>query len=131
MLRAPSKGNFALYYAGRRLPNLSQEQFQKYWRNTHGQLAKRHAKALGVRRYMQVHTIDNILNELMQAQRGTMNPYDGMAILEVEPEKMFEALSTPEGQRAAVELFEDEKNFTDFSRSALRFGKEIVIFESE
>ena len=121
----------ALYYVGRRLPHLSREQFQEYWRKHHGMLAKRNLKAFGVTRYVQVHTIDHVLNELMQAQRGTMEPYDGMAILDVEPDKMLEAVSTPKGERAATELFEDEKNFTDFSRSALWFGKEIVGFESK
>ena len=122
----------AIYYAVRRLPKLSRKQFQKYWLNTHGPLAKRHLKALGARRYVQVHTIDDPMNELLQAMRGiTEEPYDGIAVIVGEREKLIEATSTEEGQRAMAELLEDEKNFIDFSRSAIWVAQEHVIFESK
>jgi hypothetical protein len=122
----------AIYYAVRRLPKLSRKQFQKYWLNTHGPLAKRHLKALGARRYVQVHTTDDPMNELLQAMRGiTEEPYDGIVVIVGEREKLIEATSTEEGQRAMAELLEDEKNFIDFSRSAIWVAQEHVIFESK
>jgi len=54
-----------IYYAIRRLPNLSLEQFQSYWLKTHGPLARRHLLTLGARRYVQVHTLDDPLNEAL------------------------------------------------------------------
>ena len=40
----------------RRLPGLTREQFQKHWRTVHATLVKKHAKALGVQRYVQMHS---------------------------------------------------------------------------
>jgi hypothetical protein len=42
---------------------------------------------------------------------------------------MLKAMSTPEGLQAMGELQEDEKNFIDFSRSAMWIAKEHVILE--
>jgi hypothetical protein len=122
----------AIYYAVRRLPQLSREQFQEYWRNTHGPLAERLLKTLGARRYVQVHTIDDPLNELLQATRGiTEEPYDGIVVIVGDREKLIEATSTEAGQRAMAELLEDEKNFIDSSRSVIMIAQEHVIFESK
>ncbi len=122
----------AIYYVVRRLPSLSRKQFQEYWLNTHGPLAKEHLKSLGARRYVQVHTIDDPMSELLQVARGiTEEPYDGIAIIVGERAKIIEAVSTEKGQRAMTELLEDEKNFIDFSRSAIWIAQEHVIFESK
>ncbi|MBE0481718.1 MAG: EthD domain-containing protein [Dehalococcoidia bacterium] len=99
---------------------------------THGPLARRHLQALGARRYTQVHTIDDPMNGLLQAMRGiTVEPFDGIAVIVGEREKLVEATGTEEGQRAMTELLEDEKNFIDFSRSAIWIAQENVIFESK
>ncbi|MGH7417889.1 MAG: EthD domain-containing protein, partial [Candidatus Rokuibacteriota bacterium] len=45
-----------LVFCLRRLPNLSREEFQRYWLDTHGPLVRQLAPALGVKRYVQVHT---------------------------------------------------------------------------
>jgi hypothetical protein len=37
-----------------RLPHLSRAEFQRYWRERHGPLVRESAKALGIRRYVQV-----------------------------------------------------------------------------
>ncbi len=39
-----------LVYCLRRLPNLSREEFQRYWLETHGPLVRSRAQALRIRR---------------------------------------------------------------------------------
>jgi hypothetical protein len=48
-----------LVFCARRLPHLSRAEFQKYWHENHGPLVKKYAAALGIRRYVQVHTLDH------------------------------------------------------------------------
>jgi uncharacterized protein (TIGR02118 family) len=98
---------------------MSREEFQRYWRETHGPHVRERAAALGIRRYVQVHTLDSPLNEAMRASRGTeADIFDGVAELWWDDAASFSAgVSTPEGRRAAEELREDEERFIDFSRS--------------
>jgi uncharacterized protein (TIGR02118 family) len=114
----------------RRAPNMSLDQCQSYWRDTHGQLVKKHAAALRVHRYVQVHTIDDPLNELLSAGRGEIEPYDGMAQLWWQDRDDLEAaLATADGKQAAAEILEDERHFIDHSHSALWLAKEHVFIE--
>ena len=69
------------------------------------------------------------LNELLRASRGCTEPFDGIAEIFGDREEMLKAMSTPKGLQAMGELQEDEKNFIDFSRSAMWIAKEHVIFE--
>ena len=59
-----------LISAFRRAIDMSLEECQSYWRDTHSLLIKKPAAALRVLRYVQVHTIDDPLNELLRAGRG-------------------------------------------------------------
>jgi len=115
-----------LMYCVRRLPEMSREEFQRYWRETHGPLVRERAQALGIRRYVQVHTLDSPLNEAMRASRGSdPNIFDGVAELWWDSAEAFGAdASTPEGRQAARELYEDEKRFIDFSRSTAFVAQE-------
>ena len=115
-----------LVYCLRRLPELSREEFQRYWRETHGPLVRERAGALGIRRYVQTHTLDSPLNEAMRASRGSdPNIFDGVAELWWDNAEAFGAgASTPEGRQAARELYEDEKRFIDFSRSTAFVAQE-------
>jgi uncharacterized protein (TIGR02118 family) len=108
-----------LVYCLRRLPGLSRDEFQRYWRENHGPLVRERAEVLRIRRYVQVHTLESPLNEAMRASRGSdPDIFDGVAELWWESAETFAAgASTEEGRRAARELYEDEKRFIDFSRS--------------
>lgn len=108
-----------LVYCLRRLPALSREEFQRYWRQTHGPLVRDRAATLGIKRYVQVHTLESPLNEALRASRGSdPDIFDGVAELWWDSAEAFSAgASTPEGRQAARELYEDEKRFIDFSRS--------------
>ncbi|MEW6444023.1 MAG: EthD domain-containing protein [bacterium] len=119
-----------LTYVLRRLPHLSRNDFQSYWRNTHGPLVAKNAAAIRVRRYVQVHTIEDPLNELLRASRGAMEAFDGVAELWWDDlETLTEVFAAPEGQRVAGLLHEDEQKFIDMSRSSLWLARDNVIIE--
>jgi uncharacterized protein (TIGR02118 family) len=110
----------------RRIPSLSREEFQSYWRENHGPLAQEKLPAMRCKRYVQVHTLDTPFNELVKASRGSeIEIYDGVAELWFESiEDLNEALQTEEGQQASLELLEDEKKFIDLAQSAMWFAEE-------
>lgn len=94
-----------LIYCITRKPGLSVEEFQRYWRETHGPIA---GAIPGVRRYVQCH----VLPELYARQSP---PYDGAAELWFDDlDAMRAAMQSPELKAA----LEDEKNFIDHTRVA-------------
>ena len=120
------KMSFAVY----RRPELSQEEFLAYWRDVHAPLAIKHAKALRIRRYVQMHAGDYEMSRRMTASRGCMPPHDGVCEIWWESEDdRLAAASTPEGQAASRELGEDELRFCDMSKATVAFGYEHVVIE--
>jgi uncharacterized protein (TIGR02118 family) len=110
-----------LTFALRRAPHLEREAFQRYWREVHGPLVEKHREALGIRRYVQVHTLDHPANALLQGSRGAPSEYDGVA------ELWFDSAGfpdTPEARAAGAELLEDERRFIDLERSPLWLAEE-------
>jgi len=95
-----------LIYCISKKPELSVDEFQRYWRDTHGPIA---AKIPGLRRYVQCHVVPALYG-------GTTDPvYDGAAELWFDDlEAMRAAMGSPE-VKAAIE---DERNFIDHSRVA-------------
>lgn len=122
-----------LVYCLRRLPELSREEFQRYWRETHGPLVRERAGALGIRRYVQLHTLDSPLNEAMRASRGTApDIYDGVAELWWDSlDAMTAAGGTPEGRAAGRRLLEDERTFVDLAHSPLWLAEEHAVVEPQ
>ncbi len=114
-----------LVFCLRRLPHLSFEDFQRYWLEQHGPRVRNHASTLRIKRYVQVHTLDSPVNEAMRRSRNAEEPYDGVAELWWDSvEDLAAATASPEGRAASRELFEDERKFIDFARSALCVGEE-------
>ena len=70
-----------LMYCLRRLPNLSREEFQRYWRENHGPLVQKHATTTNVHRYVQVHTFEDDRLQNRQPEIVQPEPYDGVAEL--------------------------------------------------
>ena len=121
-----------LVFTLRRSESMTREEFQRYWREQHAPLVKRHAGALRVRRYVQVHARDSGLDEAVSGARGS-DPrfYDGVAELWWDSlEELIAAFSSDEGQAAARELLEDEQRFIDLPRSPLWFGEENVVIDA-
>jgi uncharacterized protein (TIGR02118 family) len=117
-----------LTFCLRRLPRLSLEEFQQYWLETHGPLVRRHAQALGIRRYVQLHSVDHPLNAGLREARGAPEGFDGVAELWWDNlEDLMKSGATPEGGEAALALLEDEKRFIDLEKSPLWLGHEKTI----
>jgi uncharacterized protein (TIGR02118 family) len=117
-----------LVFCARRLPSLSRREFQRYWRETHGPLVRRHAAALRIRRYVQLHTRDTPLNAALQASRGGPEEFDGVAELWWDSiEDLQAGVGSPAGRAAGEELLEDERRFIDLARSPLWVGEEYVV----
>ncbi len=117
-----------LVFCLRRLPHLSREEFQAYWRETHAPLVRTHAATLRIRRYLQVHTADHPLNDALRDARGGPEGYDGVAELWWESfDDLAAAVSTDAGRAAALALLEDERRFIDLTRSPLFLGGEQVV----
>lgn len=114
-----------LEFVLRRKPGMSRQDFQQYWKDVHGPLVAQHSTRLGIHRYVQLHTLDDPINEALSQARGGAEPeYDGVAELWWKSPEDLAAFSTPDGQAAALELLEDEKNFIDLPNSPLWFAHE-------
>jgi uncharacterized protein (TIGR02118 family) len=114
----------------RRKEGISREEFQRYWLEEHAPRVKGHAAAIGMRRYVQSHTLDTPLNDAVAGARGAPEPYDG--VMEGwwdSEEALLATLSSPEAQAAGRDLLEDEARFIDLARSPIFFTCEHVIFE--
>ena len=118
-----------LTFALRRRKGMQLDEFQTYWREQHGPLVARHADALRIRRYVQVHRRETALDPSIREGRGIVDePYDGQAELWWDSlDDIAATLATPEGQRAATELLEDERRFIDLPRCSLWLGEEHVV----
>ena len=120
-----------LVFCLRRLPHLSRAEFQRYWHETHGPLVRRHAATLRIRRYAQVHTLDDPLQDALRASRGGPEAYDGVAELWWDDRAALEAaLAEPAAQAAARELLEDERRFIDLARSPLFVARERPVVDA-
>jgi uncharacterized protein (TIGR02118 family) len=115
-----------LVFCLRRLPHLSRAAFQRHWLEKHAPLVRRHAPALGIRRYVQVHTLaDDAVNEALRASRGGPPAYDGVAELWWDSlDALQAAVESEAGRRAGLELLEDERRFIDLAASPLLVAEE-------
>ena len=117
-----------LVFCARRRPEMSREAFQRYWAETHGALVRRHAGVLRIRRYVQVHTLDHPMQDVLRASRGGPEAYDGVAELWWDSvEELAAAQADAAGRQAARELLEDERRFIDLTRSPLFVAEERVV----
>lgn len=120
-----------LVFPLRRLPALTREEFQRYWFDVHGPLVRSHAEALGIRRYVQVHTLADEVNAAVRASRGAPEAYDGVAELWYDSlEALAAAVVTDEGRAASRVLLEDERNFIDHSASPIWFAEERPVIDT-
>lgn len=109
-----------LVFCLRRKPGMSVEEFQRYWREDHVPLAKSHEEALGIRRYVEVHTDHGPDTKALTNSRGAPEPFDGIAELWYD---------SPEALAAGKALFEDEQKFIDHATSPILIGTENVVID--
>jgi uncharacterized protein (TIGR02118 family) len=109
----------------RKLPSLSDREFHDYWLNIHGPLVKSVADKVGLKKYIQLHTLDTPLNALAREPRGAPEPFDGIAEAWWEDMAALEkALNDPEAASVWKLLIEDEKKFIDLPNSPVWFAEE-------
>ena len=119
-----------LVFCINRRPDVSAEAFHRYWLEDHAPLVRSVQDVLGIRRYVQSHTIDTPANVLLQASRQTTGAYDGVAELWWDSlEALGAATASPDGQAAAAALLEDEARFIDFPSAAIFLTEEHPIFD--
>jgi uncharacterized protein (TIGR02118 family) len=94
-----------LIYCISKKPGLTVEEFQTYWRDTHGPIAGR---IPGLRRYVQCHVVPELYGRQAPA-------YDGAAELWFDDLDAMRAAMQSDEVKAAME---DEKNFIDHTRVA-------------
>ena len=108
-----------------RLPHLSREAFQQYWRHTHGPLVASVAETLQIRRYVQLHSLPEAANAATRVSREAPPEYDGVAELWFDS---LDALAAngqrAEAQAASALLLEDERRFIALKKSPLWWGEE-------
>jgi uncharacterized protein (TIGR02118 family) len=120
-----------LVYCLRRLPSVSEREFYRYWLEEHAELVRRLAPVMGLKKYVQVHTLDIPLNEILRGSRELGPCYDGVAELWWESEDaLIDALSTPEGMDANIALMEDEARFIDFANSCMWVAEEHAVLDA-
>jgi uncharacterized protein (TIGR02118 family) len=113
-----------LIFCLRRRQDVSEDEFHRYWRDEHGPLVARHASALGIRRYVQLHTLRGPVNDALAATRQTPDAYDGVAELWFDDADALVAGAAGDGRAAAAELARDEARFIDHRRSPLFVAEE-------
>ncbi|MCC7364127.1 MAG: EthD domain-containing protein [Dehalococcoidia bacterium] len=113
-----------LVFCLRRRPELTREEFQRYWYDNHAPLVKSVQDVLGIRRYVQVHTLETGLNAAIQASRGGPEGYDGVAELWYDSLDAIGGNRSEEARAAAQLLLEDERKFIDLANSPLWFAEE-------
>jgi uncharacterized protein (TIGR02118 family) len=118
-------------FALRRRADLTLAEFHAYWGEQHAALVRRHAAALGIRRYVQSHTLRTVLDEPLRAARSPdPEPFDGLAEIYFDSvEALLAVLSTDQGRTIGAELVADEQEFVDLARSPIWITEEHVIVE--
>ena len=102
-----------------RQDHLTHEEFDRYWREVHAPLVKRHADVLGIRRYVQLCQNESGIGAALRAGRGAPEPYDGVAELWFDSAEVLGAAPSAEARAAGRELLEDERRFIDLDRSPI------------
>lgn len=113
-----------------RKAGMSREAFQTYWYEAHAPLVAKHAKALGIVKYVQSHALTHPFGDATRASRGAPEEYDGIAEIYFESwDSLLTRADDPATAEAGHALLEDERKFIDLSRSPLWFNEEKVIVD--
>jgi uncharacterized protein (TIGR02118 family) len=111
-----------------RLPQLSRQQFQHYWFETHAPLVASVAETLQIRRYVQLHSLPAEAHAAIRESREAPQEFDGVAELWFDNLEALAANSErAEAREAGRMLLEDERRFIDLPKSPLWWGEERVI----
>jgi hypothetical protein len=86
---------------------------------------------MGFLRYIQSHSIDDPMNDILRKDRGTLPPYDGLTEVWFDRLYLADVIGSPEceGAEGFGLLLEDEYKFVGMSGSSTWFSKEHVLVE--
>ncbi len=130
VLAAQEPGMIKMAFCLRRLPEFTREAFQTRWFDVHGPLVRERAEVLGIKRYVQLHSLDDAISAGLRAVRESPEPYDGIAELWWDSLETFAPpIASPEREQAAADLLEDEKKFIDLPRSPVWLARERPVVE--
>jgi uncharacterized protein (TIGR02118 family) len=119
-----------LVFCLRRVEGMSRDEFQTYWRERHAPLVAERAALLGIRRYVQLHSVPDEISRLVAGERNPPEPFDGVAELWFDSLDAIGANGALEAARAAAaELLADERRFIDLARSPFFFAEENVVVD--
>ena len=115
----------------RRLPHLSREEFQRYYRKVHTTvLDAEGVAALGMKRYVQLHAYSEADCAELDMGRGCEPSFDAVAEIWLEDQDAFRRnWLGPKGIAALQKLLEDEQKFVDWSRSVIFMSRELVLLD--
>jgi len=101
---------------------------QQYWLREHGPLIRSQAAGSGILRYLQVHRVEDELEQQLRQARGTkVDGYTGHA--ELWFDRATTAITTSERRDANARAVADESQFIDFAQSAMWLAKEHVVVD--
>jgi uncharacterized protein (TIGR02118 family) len=108
----------------KRLPHLTFDEFDAYWRDHHGPLVSSFAEVLRIKRYVQTPAVqDPDIQERARASRNMAEAFfDGTAELWWDSFEDLAARKSEESAKALRALVEDERKFIDLARSQLWYG---------
>jgi uncharacterized protein (TIGR02118 family) len=118
-----------LVFTIRRREQMTRDEFQRYWREEHAELVKRHADVLRIRRYVQTHARDTELDDVLSGSRGSEpRRYDGVAELWWDSiDDLLAVGASEDGQAAMRALLDDERRFIDLPSSPVWLGEEVAV----
>lgn len=117
-----------IVYPIRRRAGMPDDEFYGYWREQHGPLVASVAGDLGIRRYVQTHTLrdDPITETLRTVYGSSADLFEGIAeVWFNNPEDRANAANTKAGRAAGAALIADENKFIDMSRSLMYLGTDV------
>jgi uncharacterized protein (TIGR02118 family) len=119
----------------RRKAGMTPEAFQDYWLARHAPLVAERAQHLGIRRYVQSHTVfDSNLGNLASVRGFAGEPFDGVAELWFDSVSvLYPNTNVPEASvQAARDLLADESEFIDLANSPIFVAveREIIALRS-
>jgi uncharacterized protein (TIGR02118 family) len=105
----------------RRRADVDDAEFHRYWREDHGPLVQSFADALGIRRYVQLHSLDPALSAALRSSRDAEpTQYDGVALISFDSvDALATAAATDAGRAAGAALLADERRFIDLEHSVI------------
>jgi hypothetical protein len=112
-----------------RRPGLSSEAFSERWLKQHGDLVRKHAKAMGFSKYVQNHSDPESRFDFAELRGWLQAPEGVTEVWWPSEDAMKKAMATPEAKEAAAILQADEEEFIDPSRVRAFLSREHSIFD--